>query len=37
MEDINIQWHLGLKSDVDLELVKETPRLIYFKDYSLNQ
>ena len=37
MEDTNTQWHLGLKSAVDLELVKERSRLTYFKDYSLNQ
>lgn len=37
MEDANVQWHLGLKPAIDLELVDERANLSYFRDYSLNQ
>ena len=37
MEEINTQWHLGLKPAVDLELAEERANLSYFRDFSLNQ
>jgi len=37
MEETNIQWHLGLKPAVDLELAEERANLSYFRDFSLNQ
>ena len=37
MEETNIQWHLGVKSAVDLELAEERASLSYFRDFSLNQ
>ena len=37
MEETNIQWHLGVKPAVDLELAEERASLSYFRDFSLNQ
>ena len=37
MEETNIQWHLGVKPAVDLELAEERASLSYFGDFSLNQ
>ena len=37
MEETNIQWHLGVKPAVDLELAEERENLSYYREYSLNQ
>ncbi len=37
MEDTNIQWHLGIRPALDLELLDERENLSYFRDYSLNR
>lgn len=37
MEETNVQWHLGVKPAVDLELAEERASLSYFRDFSLNQ
>ncbi len=37
MEETNIQWHLGVKSAVDLELAEERENLSYYREFNLNQ
>lgn len=37
MEETNIQWHLGVKPAVDLELAEERENLSYYREFNLNQ
>ncbi len=37
MEEKTIQWHLGLKPAMDLELAKYRANLTYHREYNLNQ